>query len=56
MAKKDKRLIVALRCEECKNKNYTVYKNKQQTQVKLEVKKFCQTCKAHTSHKETKLK
>jgi large subunit ribosomal protein L33 len=55
MAKKNLRLIVALRCEVCKNKNYTTYKNKN-LKEKLENKKFCSKCKKHTNHKETKVK
>jgi len=55
MAKKDNRVIIALRCEECKNKNYTTYKNKQ-LQEKLDANKYCRKCKKHTLHKETKVK
>ncbi|MBN2101136.1 50S ribosomal protein L33 [Candidatus Dojkabacteria bacterium] len=55
MAKKENRVIVALKCEECGEKNYTTYKNKQ-LQEKLEAQKYCPKCKKHTQHKETKLK
>ena len=55
MAKKETRTIVALRCEVCKNKNYTTYKSKQ-LQDKLGNKKFCAKCQKHTQHVETKLK
>ncbi|MDD3662092.1 MAG: 50S ribosomal protein L33 [Candidatus Dojkabacteria bacterium] len=55
MAKNDTRLIVALRCQVCKNKNYTTYKNKK-LQDKLSSKKYCPVCTAHTQHEETKLK
>ena len=51
---KDKRNIIALRCEECKNKNYTSYKTKNVTE-KIVKNKFCKFCKKHTEHKETKV-
>jgi large subunit ribosomal protein L33 len=46
--------IVTLACAECKNRNYTTTKNKKTTPDKLELKKFCSTCRKHTAHKETK--
>jgi large subunit ribosomal protein L33 len=46
--------IVILACSECKNRNYTTTKNKKTTTGKLEFKKFCKHCRAHTVHKETK--
>lgn len=55
MAKRDTRSIVALRCEVCKNKNYTIYKS-QTLKEKLGGKKYCSTCRKHTAHVETKLK
>lgn len=52
MAKK-KKTIVALKCGECAEVNYTLYKPKN-TKEKLEKKKYCKKCKASTNHKETK--
>ena len=46
--------IITLACADCKNRNYTTTKNKKTTTEKLEMKKFCPTCRKHTSHKETK--
>lgn len=54
MAKKKKVDIISLKCEECGNKNYTTMKSKD-LKEKLENKKFCNTCKKHTPHKEGKL-
>ena len=48
------REIITLQCGECKNRNYTSTKNKKKNPDKLELKKFCKTCKKHTSHKEIK--
>lgn len=45
---------VILECQECKNRNYVTSKNKQHTQERLELKKYCKHCKTHTPHKETK--
>ena len=46
--------IIQLQCPECKNRNYSTTKNKKRTQGKLELKKYCRHCRAHTPHKETK--
>ncbi|HSE14154.1 MAG TPA: 50S ribosomal protein L33 [Candidatus Deferrimicrobium sp.] len=46
--------IITLACVDCKNRNYTTTKNKKTTPDKLELKKFCSTCRKHTTHKETK--
>ena len=54
MAKSDKRIKVQLKCTECGEKNYSTYKNKQNTTDKLELKKYCPVCRRHTLHKEVK--
>ena len=46
--------IITLACTDCKNRNYTTTKNKKTTPDKLELKKFCPTCRKHVNHKETK--
>jgi large subunit ribosomal protein L33 len=46
--------IITLACSECKNRNYTTTKNKKTMTEKLELSKFCPTCRKHTPHKETK--
>lgn len=46
--------MVVLACEECKERNYTTIKNKKNTKDRLELQKYCSTCKKHTLHKETK--
>lgn len=50
--KNDKMVVLA--CEDCKERNYTTTKNKKTNKERLELKKYCPRCKAHTSHKETK--
>jgi large subunit ribosomal protein L33 len=45
---------IVLACNECKNKNYNKYKSKTNTPERLEFKKYCKFCKAHTLHKEIK--
>lgn len=49
------RELVALSCEQCKQKNYTTTKNKKTTPDKLALRKFCPICRAHTAHRETKV-
>jgi large subunit ribosomal protein L33 len=51
---KEARMIVTLACGTCKNRNYTSMKNKKNSPDKLELKKYCPTCRKHTPHKETK--
>jgi large subunit ribosomal protein L33 len=46
--------IITLACTDCKNRNYTTTKNKKTTPDKLELRKFCPSCRKHTAHKETK--
>ena len=46
--------IITLECTQCKNRNYTSTKNKKKTTERLEFKKFCNHCRAHTVHKETR--
>jgi large subunit ribosomal protein L33 len=46
--------IVTLQCSECKERNYTTTKNKKTTTGRLEFKKFCNRCRKHQPHKETK--
>lgn len=50
---KVKRNIIALKCEECGEKNYTKYKIKN-IKEKIVQSKYCKRCKKHTDHKETK--
>ncbi|MCF8001729.1 MAG: 50S ribosomal protein L33 [Halanaerobiales bacterium] len=45
---------IKLECTECKNRNYTTTKNKQNMRGRLEIKKYCKFCKEHTLHRETK--
>jgi large subunit ribosomal protein L33 len=55
MGRKENKKIVTLKCSKCDNKNYTIFVKKQ-AQEKIEVKKYCKTCKEHTLHTQAKLK
>lgn len=48
------RVGITLECTQCKNRNYSTSKNKKTTTERIELKKYCSTCKEHTTHKETK--
>lgn len=48
------RTIITLECPDCRNRNYTTTKNKRTTPDKIALSKFCNTCRKHTVHKETK--
>lgn len=46
--------IITMECTECKNRNYTTTKNRQNNRDRLELKKYCKFCQQHTLHRETK--
>ncbi|MCL6445495.1 MAG: 50S ribosomal protein L33 [Alicyclobacillus sp.] len=48
------RVIITLACSDCKQRNYTTVKNKKNDPDRLEIKKFCRFCNAHTVHRETR--
>ncbi|MDX9866128.1 MAG: 50S ribosomal protein L33 [Anaerolineaceae bacterium] len=52
--KKGVRPVITLACTECKERNYTSEKNRRNTPARMEMKKYCSRCKAHTMHRETK--
>jgi len=54
MAKKGSRIDIGLVCDVCNAVNYVVDKNKVNTPGSLKLKKFCQHCRKHIVHKETK--
>ena len=54
MAKKAIRTVITLACTECRERNYTTEKNRRNDTSRLEFKKFCRRCRAHTKHRETK--
>lgn len=51
---KSKREKITLECTECKSRNYNTTKNKANDPDRLQLKKYCPTCKKETTHKETK--
>ena len=50
----DIRPKITLACTECKERNYITKKNRRNDPDRLELKKFCPRCKAHTPHRETR--
>jgi len=49
-----KRPILTLACEVCKERNYVTDKNKTNTPDRLELTKYCRRCRKHTAHRETR--
>ena len=47
-----KKPFAKIQCTVCKTTNYFTKKTKAGAEKKLELKKFCSTCKKHTPHKE----
>jgi len=48
------RVGITLECTQCKNRNYRSNKNRRNTTERIELKKYCATCRTHTVHKETR--
>ena len=48
------RTKITLACTECQNRNYNTTKDKKTHPERMEIKKYCPTCRKHTVHKETK--
>ncbi len=46
---------IHLQCSECKRKNYTTTKNKQNVPEKIELNKYCKYDRKNTLHKEIKV-
>jgi len=46
--------LIKLACKTCKNINYWSEKNKKLVERKIELKKYCKTCKKRNPHKELK--
>ena len=46
--------IISLACTECRERNYSTAKNKKNDPDRLELHKYCNRCRKHTSHKEVK--
>ncbi|MFO7586538.1 MAG: 50S ribosomal protein L33 [Gemmatimonadota bacterium] len=45
---------ITLECTQCKERNYSTTKNKRKHPQRVEYKKYCPRCDAHTTHKETR--
>ncbi|MBE3597189.1 MAG: 50S ribosomal protein L33 [Hydrogenibacillus sp.] len=48
------RVQVILACTECKQRNYSTAKNKKKHPDRLEFRKYCKFCNAHTVHREVR--
>ena len=48
------RVQITLACQDCKQRNYNMTKDKKTHPDRMETKKYCPFCKKHTLHKETK--
>ncbi|TAL51072.1 50S ribosomal protein L33 [Patescibacteria group bacterium] len=46
--------LINLECTVCRRVNNHSHKNKKKLKERLELNKFCNHCKKHTLHKETK--
>lgn len=46
--------IITLACTVCKRRNYVTNKNKKNDPERIELSKYCQGCRKHTPHRETR--
>ena len=46
--------LISFECTDCHNINYQSKKNKKRLKERLQLKKYCNHCRKHTMHKETK--
>ena len=51
---KENRVVTTMACTVCRQRNYSTSKNKKNNPERLELRKFCPTCREHTIHRETK--
>jgi large subunit ribosomal protein L33 len=51
---KEVRVVITLACTECKERNYTTQKNRNNDPNRLELRKYCPRCRKHTPHRETR--
>lgn len=51
---KENRILVALACTECKERNYWTMKSRKNTPDRLTLRKYCPRCRVHREHRETK--
>ena len=48
------RTVINLSCEDCNNSLYTSEKNRRNSPDRIELKKFCKTCRSHRMFKEVR--
>ncbi|MBO8142600.1 MAG: 50S ribosomal protein L33 [Firmicutes bacterium] len=48
------RVGISLECTVCKERNYRTTKNRRNDPDRLELRKYCKRCRAHTLHRETR--
>jgi large subunit ribosomal protein L33 len=54
VAATDVRPKITMACQVCKNRNYITRKNRRNDPDRMDLKKFCRTCRTHTDHRETR--
>jgi large subunit ribosomal protein L33 len=54
VAATDVRPKITMACNVCKHRNYITRKNRRNDPDRMELKKFCPNCRAHTAHRETR--
>jgi len=48
------RIIITLGCVQCRERNYTTTKNRQNDPRRLELSKYCPRCRSHQVHREVR--
>ena len=50
----DVRGVITLQCVDCRERNYTTYKNRRNDTQRLELSKYCSRCRVHKTHREVR--
>ena len=54
MPQRGDRFVITLECPECGSRGYVSSKNRRNDPDRLELQKYCQRCRKHTLHRETR--
>jgi len=54
MAAKENRIVITMACTDCRARNYTTSKNRIKHPERLELRKYCPSCRRHVPHREAK--
>ncbi|HCU73280.1 MAG: 50S ribosomal protein L33 [Chloroflexi bacterium] len=54
MPRKGDRMVITLECTECGSRGYVSSKSRRNDPDRMELNKFCRSCRSHKLHRETR--